>query len=149
MVTAKAFGMKVRRYFIGFGPTIFSFRRGETEYGVKAIPLGGFCDVAGMTAMDEITPAEEPRAMWRYPTWKRVVVMAAGSVTYSILGFLILYPMATGMGLPNLAGTPVISATDCAAATQDPKTFAYAKCTDSDRPPAREAGIQAGDEIIS
>jgi membrane-associated protease RseP (regulator of RpoE activity) len=149
MVAAKSFGMKVRRYFIGFGPRIWSFRRGETEYGLKAIPLGGFCDIAGMTAIDEITPDEEPRAMWRYPTWKRVVVMAAGSVTHFALGFIILYLMATTMGLPNLAGTPVVSGTDCAAATQDPKTFDYSPCTANDPSPARDAGIKAGDEIVS
>ena len=56
MYAAKAFGMRVRRYFIGFGPKVFSFRRGETEYGLKAIPAGGFCDIAGMTALDEVTP---------------------------------------------------------------------------------------------
>jgi membrane-associated protease RseP (regulator of RpoE activity) len=55
MWTAKAFGMRVRRYFIGFGPKVFSFRRGETEYGLKAIPAGGFT-IAGMTALDEVTP---------------------------------------------------------------------------------------------
>ena len=102
MVTAKAFGMKVRRYFVGFGPTVFSLRRGETEYGLKWIPLGGFCDIAGMTALDEVTPDEAPRAMWRFKTWKRTVVMSAGSVTHFILGFVVLYLMAVTMGLPNL-----------------------------------------------
>jgi membrane-associated protease RseP (regulator of RpoE activity) len=149
MVAAKSFGMKVRRYFIGFGPRIWSFRRGETEYGLKAIPLGGFCDIAGMTAMDEVTESEAPRAMWRYSTWKRVVVMSDGSITHFALGFLILYVMATTMGLPNISGTPVVSSIDCAAATQDAKTGEYSKCTASDPSPARDAGIQAGDEIIS
>jgi len=149
MVAAKSFGMKVRRYFIGFGPRIWSFRRGETEYGLKAIPLGGFCDIAGMTAMDEVTESEAPRAMWRYSTWKRVVVMSAGSITHFALGFLILYVMATTMGLPNISGTPVVSSIDCAAATQDAKTGEYSKCTASDPSPARDAGIRAGDEIIS
>lgn len=149
MFAAKSFGMKVRRYFIGFGPRLWSFRRGETEYGLKAIPLGGFCDIAGMTALDEITPDEVDRAMWRYPAWKRVVVMVAGSVTHFILGFIILYLMATTMGLPNIAGTPMVSETDCAAARQNPKTFDYSPCTPSDPSPARDAGIQPGDEIIS
>src|SRR5437764_7295339 len=118
MVTAKAFGMKVRRYFIGFGPTIFSFRRGETEYGVKWIPLGGFCDIAGMTALDEVTPDEAPRAMWRFKTWKRTVVMSAGSITHFMLGFVVLYLMAVTMGLPSLAPAgptePVLDSTSCA-----------------------------------
>jgi len=149
MWAAKAFGMKVRRYFIGFGPKIWSFRRGETEYGLKAIPAGGFCDIAGMTAMDEVTPEEAPRAMWRYPTWKRFVVMVAGSVTHFILGFIILYLLAATMGLPNVAGTPVISGTDCAARTQDPKTLEYADCGSGDPAPARDAGLRQGDEIVS
>src|SRR5919108_1274622 len=62
MGTAKLFGMKVRRYFVGFGPKLWSFRRGETEYGVKAIPLGGFVKIVGMTNMDEVDPADEHRA---------------------------------------------------------------------------------------
>ena len=56
MWTAKAFGMRVRRYYIGFGPRIFSFRRGETEYGLKAIPLGGYCRIIGMTNLEEVPP---------------------------------------------------------------------------------------------
>lgn len=55
MWAAQATGMKVRRYFVGFGPKVWSFRRGETEYGLKALPLGGFCDIAGMTALDELS----------------------------------------------------------------------------------------------
>ena len=149
MLTAKFFGMKVRRYFIGFGPKVFSFRRGETEYGLKAIPLGGFCDIAGMTALDEVTPEEEKRAMWRYPAWKRVVVLVAGSFTHFILGFIILYLMAVSMGLPNITGKPVIESLDCAASTQDPKTFEYAKCGPTDLSPARDAGIRPGDEIVA
>ena len=149
MWAAKAFGMKVRRYFIGFGPKIWSFKRGETEYGLKAIPAGGFCDIAGMTALDEVTPEEAPRAMWRYPTWKRFVVMVSGSVTHFILGFIILYLLAATMGLPNVDGTPVISGTSCAASTQDPKTGEYAECGSNDPSPAADAGLRAGDEIIS
>ena len=149
MVSAKSFGMKVRRYFIGFGPRIWSFRRGETEYGLKAIPLGGFCDIAGMTAMDEVTPAEAPRAMWRFAAWKRIIVMSAGSITHFILGFIILYLVAVGWGLPNYQERPIVGATDCAAATQDAKTFKLSECGPGDPSPARAAGIQANDEILS
>ena len=64
MWVARATGMKVRRYFVGFGPTLWSTRRpnklGFTEYGVKAVPLGGFCDIAGMTSIDEIAPEDRP-----------------------------------------------------------------------------------------
>jgi membrane-associated protease RseP (regulator of RpoE activity) len=149
MLTAKAFGMKVRRYFIGFGPKIFSFRRGETEYGLKAIPAGGFCDIAGMTALDEVTPEEAPRAMWRYPAWKRIVVLSAGSITHFILGFIILYLMAVSMGLPNYENRAVVGSTSCAAPTMDPKTFKQAECGPNDPSPAIAAGIREGDEIVS
>ena len=116
MLTAKAFGMTVRRYFIGFGPKIFSFRHNGTEYGLKAIPAGGFCDIAGMTALDEVTPEEAPHAMWRYPTWKRVVVLSAGSITHFILGFIVLYLMAVSVGLVNINDKPLVgSVAPCAS----------------------------------
>ncbi len=149
MLTAKAFGMKVRRYYIGFGPKLFSFRRGETEYGLKAIPAGGFCDIAGMTALDEVTPDEAPRAMWRYPVWKRVVVLSAGSITHFIVGFIILYLMAITLGLPNYSERPIVGGTDCAAASQDAKTLKLAACGSGDPSPAAAAGIREGDEIVA
>ena len=149
MLTAKAFGMKVRRYFIGFGPTLFSFRRGETEYGLKAIPAGGFCDIAGMTALDPVTPEESPRAMWRFPVWKRVVVLSAGSITHFILGFLILLAMALTLGLPNWEGRAIVGSTDCAAASQDPASGTLTPCGDADPKPAVAAGIGKGDEVIA
>jgi membrane-associated protease RseP (regulator of RpoE activity) len=151
MVTAKAFGMKVRRYFIGFGPKVFSFRRGETEYGLKWIPLGGFCDIAGMTALDEVAPEEAPRAMWRFKTWKRTVVLAAGSVTHFILGFVVLYLMAVSMGLPNgLIGKPqVATISDCVQDATTEQQFVDPVCKPGDPAPAKTAGLQSGDEIIS
>jgi membrane-associated protease RseP (regulator of RpoE activity) len=130
MLTAKAFGMKVRRFFVGYGPTVFSFHRGETEYGLKWLPFGGFCDIAGMTALDEVTPAESPRAMWRFKAWKRTVVMVAGSLAHLILGFVVLYTMAVTMGLPNVAGTPDVAAVTGGA-------------------PAQAAGIRQGDRIMA
>ncbi|HMZ15607.1 MAG TPA: site-2 protease family protein, partial [Mycobacterium sp.] len=79
MWVARATGMKVRRYFVGFGPTLWSTLRpnklGYTEYGVKAVPLGGFCDIAGMTSVEELKPGEEPYAMYKQKTWKRVAVL--------------------------------------------------------------------------
>src|ERR1041384_4294405 len=82
MWVARATGMKVRRYFVGFGPTVWSTRRpnklGETEYGVTAIPLGGSCALAGRPPVDEIAPADRPYAMYRQKAWKRVAVLFAG-----------------------------------------------------------------------
>src|ERR1044071_2498808 len=104
MLTAKRFGMKVTRYFVGVGPTVFSFRRGETEYGLKAIPLGGFCKIVGMTPQDDdVDPADQPRAMWRFPVWKRTVVMSAGSVTHFLLAIVAIWFAAVFVGLPNPA----------------------------------------------
>ncbi|MFE5567969.1 M50 family metallopeptidase [Amycolatopsis japonica] len=154
MWAAKAFGMKVRRYFVGFGPTVFSFRRGETEYGLKWIPLGGFCDIAGMTALDEVTPDESKRAMWRFKTWKRTVVMSAGSAMHFILGFVILYLMAVTMGLPNPEAAnaptePVISATACARSATTLEQLNDTTCPAGAPTPAKTAGIQSGDKIVS
>jgi membrane-associated protease RseP (regulator of RpoE activity) len=150
MLTAKAFGMKVRRYFVGFGPKVFSFKRGETEYGVKWIPLGGFCDIAGMTALDEVTPDEAPRAMWRYKTWKRTVVLSAGSLTHFILGFLVLYLMAITMGLPNVADKPVLnSISSCVTGATTLDQLTNPVCKPGDPAPAKQAGLLPGDTVTS
>ena len=61
LLTAKRFGMKATHYFAGFGPTLWSFKRGETEYGVKAIPAGGFVKIVGMTPLEELDPADQDR----------------------------------------------------------------------------------------
>jgi membrane-associated protease RseP (regulator of RpoE activity) len=103
MITGKRFGMKVTQYFVGFGPTIFSFKRGETEYGLKAIPLGGFCKIVGMTPQDDdVLPEDQPRAMWRFPVWKRTIVMSAGSITHFLLALAGAWVMAASVGLPNI-----------------------------------------------
>lgn len=150
MLTAKAFGMKVRRYFVGFGPKVFSFKRGDTEYGLKWIPLGGFCDIAGMTALDEVTPDEAPRAMWRYKTWKRTVVLSAGSFTHFVLGFLVLYLMAITMGLPNVADKPVLNSIGaCVTGATTVAEVNNPVCKPGDPAPAKQAGLLAGDTVTS
>jgi RIP metalloprotease RseP len=77
LLTAKWFGMKATRYFIGFGPKLFSFRRGETEYGLKAIPAGGFVQITGMTALEDVPERDKPRAFVNKPVWQRVIVLSA------------------------------------------------------------------------
>lgn len=150
LLTAKAFGMKVRRYFVGMGPRIWSFRRGETEYGLKAIPVGGFCEIAGMTTLDEVDPADEPRAMWRQKTWKRTVVMATGPFTHFLLGFVVLYVMALTFGLPNLAEKPVVSqVSGCVHDAQTNEQLANPTCTAGETGPAQAAGLRPGDEVLS
>jgi membrane-associated protease RseP (regulator of RpoE activity) len=147
MWTAKAFGMRVRRYFIGFGPRVFSFCRGETEYGLKAIPAGGFCDIAGMTALDEVTPEEAPRAFFRKPTWQRVVVLSAGSITHFVIGMVLIYALAVSAGLPNLRNTPIIGEVSCAANQVSPT--ALAPCGPGVAQPAQAAGLRTGDRLVS
>jgi membrane-associated protease RseP (regulator of RpoE activity) len=147
MWTARAFGMRVRRYFIGFGPTVFSFRRGDTEYGLKAIPAGGFCDIAGMTAMDAVTVEEAPRAFFRKPTWQRVVVLSAGSAMHFIIGILLLYVLAVTAGLPTSGA--VVGEIACASPSQDRITGAMPPCGVGDRRPAQDAGLRPGDHITA
>ncbi|MGH3911732.1 MAG: M50 family metallopeptidase [Pseudonocardiaceae bacterium] len=146
MYSAKAFGMKVRRYFIGFGPTLFSFRRGETEYGLKAIPGGGFCDIAGMTALEELPdPRDRKRAFFRYPTWKRVVVLSAGSLTHFVLGIVVIYVMAVSTGLPNTEPRPAVvgGISPCISTNAD------GSCRPGSPAPARDAGLQPGDRVLA
>ena len=73
--TAKMFGMKATQFFVGFGRTIWSRRKGETEYGVKAIPAGGFVKIVGMTDLEEVDPADEPRSFRNQPGWERIIVL--------------------------------------------------------------------------
>jgi len=90
-VAAKATGMRVERFFLFFGPTIWSFKRGETEYGVKAIPLGGYVKITGMNPEEEVPPEVEHRAYYKQPVWKRIVVVAAGPAVNIALAFAILF----------------------------------------------------------
>jgi membrane-associated protease RseP (regulator of RpoE activity) len=156
LLTAKGFGMKVTRYFAGFGPTLWSFKRGETEYGVKAIPLGGFVKIVGMTPQDEdVAPADEPRAMWRFPVWKRTVVMAAGSATHFIIGFLLLWIIASFLGLPNpqlqkyadVSKAPAYVSVEPCVVVAAPGS---GPCTaDDPQSPALQAGLRDGDHITA
>jgi membrane-associated protease RseP (regulator of RpoE activity) len=148
LLTAKMFGMRARRYFIGFGPRVWSFRRGETEYGLKAVPLGGFVDIAGMTALDEVTPDERPRAFYNKPVWQRVVVLAAGSVTHFIVGILVLYFMAVSVGLPD--NRPAVGAIADCVSDQNPVTAQIEPCpAGAPQSPAERAGLNTGDVILA
>lgn len=88
---AKATGMRVERFFLFFGPTIWSFKRGETEYGVKSIPLGGYVKITGMNPEEEVPPEVAHRSYYRQDVWKRIVVVAAGPAVNIALAFLILF----------------------------------------------------------
>ncbi|ANW64297.1 zinc metalloprotease Rip1 [Mycolicibacterium murale] len=150
MWVARATGMKVRRYFVGFGPTVWSTRRpnrlGETEYGLKAIPLGGFCDIAGMTSVEELAPEDRKYAMFRQKTWKRVAVLFAGPGMNFIIGLVLIYAIAVIWGLPNLnpPTTAIVGQTACVA--PEVARGELGECTGEG--PAAQAGIQSGDTIV-
>ncbi|TRW80698.1 site-2 protease family protein [Mycolicibacterium sp. 018/SC-01/001] len=151
MWVARATGMKVRRYFVGFGPTLWSTRRpnrlGSTEYGVKAVPLGGFCDIAGMTSVEELDPEDRPYAMYKQKTWKRVAVLAAGPGMNFIIGLVLIYGIAITWGLPNLhqPTNAMVGETSCIKDQVKPDQFG--ECVAAS--PAAAAGIQAGDVIVA
>ena len=99
---AKATGMRVERFFLFFGPTIWSVKRGETEYGVKAIPLGGYVKISGMNPDEELPPGEEHRAYYRQKVWKRILVVAAGPAVNIVLAFVILFAVFKIGGLEEI-----------------------------------------------
>lgn len=147
MFTARAFGMRVRRYFIGFGPTVWSTTKGNTEYGIAALPFGGFCDIAGMTAMDPVTPDEAPHAMVNKPAWQRVAVLSGGIAMNLLIGVVITYFVAIFSGIPNPDAdfTPRVGETVCVADQVDAQTLG--EC--SGPGPAGQAGVHSGDTLVA
>src|SRR5699024_11529945 len=105
MLWARAFGLSVCRFFIVFGATLGSFKKRNTEYGFAALPLGGFCDIAGMTSQDQfITEEERPYVMYKKPWWQRIIVLSGVVAVNLILGCLILFVLAQAAGLANPNG---------------------------------------------
>ena len=148
MRSALACGMKVRRFYVGFGPTVVKWNRKGIEYGCKAVPLGGFCDIAGMTAMDEIDEDERPYAMVYKPWWQRIFVLSGGVLMNILVGLVVLYAVAVTAGLPDPDAdyTPTVAKTACVPASQiDAQTLS--DCTGAG--PAAEAGIRKGDRITA
>jgi len=143
--TAKKFRMKVTQFFVGFGRTLWSTKRGETEYGVKAIPAGGFVKIVGMTALEDVEPDDEARSFRRQPGWQRIIVLAAGSFMHFALAFVLLFGMAVGIGLANSNSATVGVIDPCVPTSQT-----AAGCVKSDpKSPAVKVGLQAGDKIIA
>ena len=98
--TAKAFDMKVTEFFAGFGPRLWTFQRGETEYGIKLLlPLGGYVKITGMSPVEEIDPAEEHRTYRGKPFWQKSVVVLAGVTANFVLAYLIFYTVFTVVGV--------------------------------------------------
>src|SRR5271155_3976062 len=117
-VLARKFGMKVTRYFVGFGPTIWSTWRGETEYGIKALPFGGFVKIVGMHSLDDPDdPADEPRSFRSHPAWQRILVLCAGSAMHFLLALVLIFGLALGVGIATDNVTQLGAISPCVPAS--------------------------------
>ena len=176
LVPAKLFGVKVTEYMVGFGPTLWSRRRGETTYGVKAIPLGGYIRMVGMLpppkdapegtarslttgrvgtfvqqareqALEEIAPGDENRVFYKLAVFKRVIIMLAGPLMNLVIAFVLFAGVLVGIGLPEPT-TQVNSVVACAPSLTNPSGAPRpdGQCPDGPTP-AAGAGLQPGDVI--
>lgn len=176
MIPARRFGARVPQFFVGFGPTIWSRRRGGTEYGIKAIPLGGFVKIIGMlppqdedarpgrtgrrqgpfaqliadaraAEADLLVPGDENRMFYRLAWWKKVIVMAGGPTVNLVIAFLLFGGLFAFYGVPE-ATTTVRSVPECVVAVRADEPTP--RCTDADPiAPSRAAGIEPGDTILA
>ncbi|WP_199791269.1 MULTISPECIES: RIP metalloprotease [unclassified Streptomyces] len=169
--TAKLFGIRVPQYMVGFGPTIFSRKKGETEYGIKAIPFGGYIRMIGMfppgddgriaarstspwrgmiedarsAAFEELQPGDEKRLFYTRAPWKRVIVMFAGPFMNLVLAVALFLTVLMGFGISQQT-TAVSSVSQCVIAQSENRDT----CKAGDAPsPAAAAGLKAGDRIVS
>jgi membrane-associated protease RseP (regulator of RpoE activity) len=171
LVPAKLFGVKVTQYMIGFGPTIWSKRKGETEYGVKAIPLGGYIAMIGMfppakgeqaveqstsffrglvqdardSSTESVTAGDEHRAFYRLPAWKRIIIMFGGPFMNLVLAIVLFAVLLMGFGVTQ-PSTTIGSVSECAL----PATSERQTCEPGDpAAPGAAAGFEPGDRIVS
>jgi membrane-associated protease RseP (regulator of RpoE activity) len=176
MVPAKKFGVKVTQYFIGFGRTVWSRRKGETEYGLKAVPLGGYVKLVGMLPPGEhddphklrksntgmftqlisdaraaeyelVEEGDEDRLFYRLPWWKKVIVMAGGPTVNLVLAFLLFGGVFMLHGVLE-PKTTVDDVSDCVIAASEAQPDRV--CTNADPvAPAKQAGLEKGDQILA
>ncbi|WP_371618160.1 RIP metalloprotease [Streptomyces sp. NBC_00454] len=169
--TAKLFGIRVPQYMVGFGKTIWSRKKGDTEYGIKAIPMGGYIRMIGMfppgadgkvsarstspfrsmiedarsAAYEELQPGDETRLFYTRKPWKRVIVMFAGPFMNLVLAMAIFFGLWMTYGV-NQTTTTVDSVSDCVLSQKENRKT----CKDGDPvAPAKAAGLQAGDKIVA
>ncbi|MDQ6798419.1 MAG: site-2 protease family protein [Actinomycetota bacterium] len=132
-VAAKKSGMKVTEFFFGFGPRLWSVRKGETEYGIKAIPFGGYVKIIGMSNLEQdIAPEDEARTYRRQSYPKRMIVALAGVFTHFVMAFLILIVILSAVGVPK----PSLAIGSISRLENGPS-------------PAIDAGFKLGDRIVS
>lgn len=142
--TARKFGMKATQFFVGFGPTLWSRTKGETEYGIKALPVGGYVKIVGMTQLEELEPGDEDRAFYKQPAPKRAVVLAAGSFVHFVLAVVLAYGVVLFAGLPDF-NAPVVGT----VATCVPEKV-ESTCQDRGAQPAPAAHVlEPGDRITA
>ncbi|HEV3351573.1 MAG TPA: M50 family metallopeptidase [Acidimicrobiales bacterium] len=134
-ITAKWAGMKVSEYFFGFGPRLWSIKKGETEYGIKAIPVGGYVRILGMNNLEQVDPADEPRTYRQKSFPRRISVAVAGSAMHFLLAFLLLVVIWTAVGYPR-------------STTQIGTVFG-AGPKGGELSPAQKAGLKPGDEVLA
>ena len=137
-LTAKLFDFKATKFFLGFGPTLWSIRRGETEYGVKAIPAGGFVKIVGMNPYEEVAPEDQPRSYPNKPRWQRALVVLAGPATHWVVAFLLLVGTVMTIGIETDRATSQI------ASIQGVETEAGTETT-----AAMESALEPDDTIVA
>ena len=128
--TAKWTGMKATQFFVGFGPRLWSFRRGETEYGIKALPLGGYVRIIGFTADEVIDPADAPRSYMNQAFWKRILVSSAGSLVHFLLALFLAFILIWASGTSVTTGAKLSQIANFSGTS-----------------PAAAAGLTAGDVV--
>ena len=134
LIAAKTFGFKATKFFIGFGPPLWSFKKGETEYGLAAIPAGGFVKIVGMNPYEEVPEEDLPRSYPNKPAWQRAIVLVAGSATHWVVAFVILVVTTMTIGFPTGEATNEVSVVETEV--------------DGKAAPAAEAGLRPGDVIV-
>jgi membrane-associated protease RseP (regulator of RpoE activity) len=144
-VTARRFGMKATQFFVGFGPTLWSRQRGETEYGIKAIPAGGYVKIVGMTPLEDVEPGDEKRAFYRQSAGKKAIVLGAGSFVHFLIAVGLVF--AVTLALPSVdPDAAVVSA----PVEQIPASVTLAGGTSEENVAAPAAGrLQDGDRVLS
>ncbi len=142
-VAAKSFGMKATEAFFGFGPKLWSTKRGETEYGVKAIPFGGYVRIIGMNPFEEVDEVDEHRTYRAAPFWKKTVVVLAGILSHFVIAIILLWVVATVWGVVAVDDNGTVERTTTIAAVSETIPGS------SEPSPASIAGVEAGDTIVA
>ena len=133
-VAAKAVGMKATEFFFGFGPRLWSFRRGETEYGIKLLPLGGYVRIVGMNPLEEVAPEDHGRTYRERPFWAKSVVVLAGVGTNFLLAYLLFGGVLLATGI-----TEALTVVEEVVPT----------LANGERSPASVAGLRPDDRITA